>query len=59
MWLLLVWQQNLNLPTILVTFYDGVEALVDKLRAGYVTCADLSKAFDMVPHHTPISKLER
>lgn len=42
-----------------MAFYDGVEAPVDKQRAGYVTYVDLSEAFDMVPHHTLISPIER
>ena len=45
--------------TNLVTFYDGVAALMDKAKASDVIYLEVSKVFDMVPHNIFVSRLER
>ena len=49
---------RLCLPN-LETFWDGLTASVDEGRPTDIVYLDLCKSFDMVLHHTAISKFER
>ena len=48
-----------SLLTNQMAFYNGVMALVNKGKRNAVICLDLCKAFNVVPHHNHVSKLER
>ena len=45
--------------TNMFTFYDGITASVDKERSTGVTSVDFCNTFEMIPHNSLLSKVER
>jgi len=44
---------------ILMSFYDGVTASMDKGRAADVICLDLCRTFSLSPHNILVAKLQK